>query len=812
MRLRRLRLLNFRQHADTEIEFRPGLTGIIGPNGAGKSTILEAIGWALYGSGAARGTADTIRFSRAAGRSRVEVELVFELAGHEYRVIRTLHGAEVYLDGGSTPVATTLTGVTEYLEERIGMTREEFYNTYFTGQKELVFLAQMGPAQRGRFLSQVLGYERLRVAQDLARARRNEVRHEIEGLRAGLPDPESLRVEREVAEQRRREALKALREAERARDEAAARLAGLEPRWEEAQRARERARELAHQADVARREIEATRREEARAEAELARIAAAEAELAALRVDLAALPDVAEECRHLAELARLAERRHGLEESAKALEAELAGMAERAARLEQAPGLFEQFSRELEEVKRALDEANRQVESLHEEWVQRRQEVETRLQAYRDRAQELKDRIQQLRQAGPEGVCPTCERPLREEFGKVVGRLEEEWEEVVQDGKWLRQRLEQLRAKPGELTAAEARRAELQRAAEEKAERRARCERAMQELQTLREEQKRKEERLERLRAELDGLPSEYDPERHRQAEARLAELRELERRAAALEQLVGARPAREREKREAGERAAAAEARLAELERDSAALAFREEEFAAIRAEHEAAAEEVRRAELRLTEVRGLLNAAEEALEKAVRDEAAYRERKAALDALELELRHHNELDAAFTQLRAELNSRVRPELSELASRFLAEVTDARYTALEIDENYNVLVLDEGEEKPVISGGEEDIVNLVLRLAISQMIAERAGHPLSLLILDEVFGSLDLERRDAVLELLHRLEDRFEQVILITHIETVREGLDQIIRVEYDERTGASVVREERPGRAAVEAEELVP
>jgi hypothetical protein len=38
-------------------------------------------------------------------------------------------------------------------------------------------------------------------------------------------------------------------------------------------------------------------------------------------------------------------------------------------------------------------------------------------------------------------------------------------------------------------------------------------------------------------------------------------------------------------------------------------------------------------------------------------------------------------------------------------------------------------------------------------------------------------------------------LQDRFEQVILITHIEAVREGLDQIINVRYDEETGASVV-----------------
>jgi exonuclease SbcC len=34
--------------------------------------------------------------------------------------------------------------------------------------------------------------------------------------------------------------------------------------------------------------------------------------------------------------------------------------------------------------------------------------------------------------------------------------------------------------------------------------------------------------------------------------------------------------------------------------------------------------------------------------------------------------------------------------------------------------------------------------------------------------------------------------------VILITHIEGIREGLDQVLRVDYDERTGTSRVREE--------------
>ncbi|HXE57751.1 MAG TPA: SbcC/MukB-like Walker B domain-containing protein, partial [Gemmatimonadales bacterium] len=122
------------------------------------------------------------------------------------------------------------------------------------------------------------------------------------------------------------------------------------------------------------------------------------------------------------------------------------------------------------------------------------------------------------------------------------------------------------------------------------------------------------------------------------------------------------------------------------------------------------------------------------------------------------------------------------------------------RYTELELNEDYVATLLEGGEPKPVISGGEEDIANLALRLAISQMIAERAGQPLSLLVLDEIFGALDEERRAAVVELLRSLADRFPQVILITHIESVREGFDRIIRVDFDLARGSAAVRDE-PG-----------
>ena len=135
------------------------------------------------------------------------------------------------------------------------------------------------------------------------------------------------------------------------------------------------------------------------------------------------------------------------------------------------------------------------------------------------------------------------------------------------------------------------------------------------------------------------------------------------------------------------------------------------------------------------------------------------------------------------------------------------ADLTDDRYRELELNEDYEVTILDDGVPKPVISGGEEDLTSLVLRLAISQMIAERAGQPLSLLVLDEIFGSLDEARRQHVVGLLRRLADRFPQVILITHIEQVREGLDRVIRVDFDPARGTSVVRDDTATLGAADA-----
>src|SRR5918999_166184 len=226
MRIDRLRLMNFRQHENTEIEFGPGLTGIVGPNGAGKTTLLEGIAWAMYGMPAARGNRETLRRRGAPPRARVEVEVDFTLGHHQYRIVRPLNQAELYQDGSPVAIANSIATVTERITRLLRMTRDEFFNTYFTGQKELAVMAAISAPERAQFLSRVLGYERLRAAQDRLKEKRSTLKARVDALRAGLPDLAELELARREAEQRLEVASAAEREAGAANEQAEQRLAG----------------------------------------------------------------------------------------------------------------------------------------------------------------------------------------------------------------------------------------------------------------------------------------------------------------------------------------------------------------------------------------------------------------------------------------------------------------------------------------------------------------------------------------------------------------------------------------------------------
>jgi len=795
MRLHSLRLQNFRQHADTLLTFDRGLIGIIGPNGSGKSTILEAIAWALYGTPAARGTRDSIRFARAGARATVRVELVFELSGHRYRVVRGLSSAECYLDDGDTPIASTLKGVTELLQRRLGMTRTEFFHTYFTGQKELDVMGALGAADRARFLSRVLGYDRLTAAQEFVRERRRELLAESNGLKQGMPDPDA--IWRTVADAEARVAVTRMRadETERQREVAAARLTTLAPEWQTAQAQREDLHQVQAEIRVAEGDALAYARESERLEREIAAIDAAHGELAPLRTRLVALPETRAALAVQEQLASADARRQALLERVRVLAEDEARLAERAAKLESAPSLEQETMALLATHRDALTAAEATLDAERTAWVRDRQEAETRLEALRTQYAELVQQRETLEGLGDESPCPTCGRPLGATHRAVLDALIEQIETVRVDGNYYRQRTEQLANAPAALAALEETRRGLHHEVAAHERRLAKIHAALAEASTIATQRAEVQARMADATQQLAAVPAGYDPGHHEALRASLVALQQVETQCTRLAALVEGEERTRAEWRRVQGALSTARERVVELEQRKQQLPADDASFVALRAAHEAASAEARRTELDALAAVGDAERARAALdsaEQARRDLARLQE---TLQALEADRQRHEELDRAFTDVRTDLNFQLRPELAEIASGLLDALTDGRYTTLEFDEEYRPLVLEDGVPKPVISGGEEDLCNLVLRLAISQMIAERAGQVFSLLILDEVFGSLDEARRANVMELLRRLNDRFEQVIVITHIEQVRDGLDRLVQVRFDETRGCSAV-----------------
>ncbi|HLG06205.1 MAG TPA: SMC family ATPase [Gemmatimonadales bacterium] len=803
MEIRRLRLVNFRQHAETVIEFERGLTGIIGPNGAGKTTLLEAIAWAIYGSDAARGTKETIRRRGAPPRSRVEVELDFDLGSHRYRVLRGLSQAQLFQDSEPAPIANSVVAVTERLNRLIGMTRQEFFNTYFTGQKELAIMAQMSAPERAQFLSRVLGYERLRIAQQRLKDRRRVTQATLDARRSELSDPARLAVDQELATTRVGLAEATAAAGAEALQRAAAALETLRPdaaRWEALQR---EILSLEGDVKVARHAGEAARQQFSRFDRELAEALDARGRLDRLAPELAPFEGLRAERERL-------EAERGAAEGRRSMEARLAEMGRQVERLEQrlaqipAPEALAAAAAAKAAGLQELDRVKAEAEAARSGWDRERQDAETQRRTLLGQHEDLVAQRKRLEAAGPGGDCPTCSRPLGDEYRSVMALLGRQMEEVSQQGKYYRKRIKELQAVPPALVQLVAREAELDSEVRAHTAQVAR-------LEELRTERARLETELALLAAQRKDLteaiaasPARYDETRLSEVRSRIATLEPLAQQALQL-QVVAARaeelaPARAA----AAEELARWEARARELGDRLAGSGWSEESFAAARDRLGEAERAVQQAEVAQARAAAEVNAARAHRAEVLR-RIEERERRAALvERLTDEVLLIHELDRALGDLRTELNNALRPDLSDLASQFLRDLTGGRYTDLELDEDYLATIVEDGEPKRVISGGEEDVANLALRLAISQMIAERAGQPLSLLVLDEIFGSLDEDRRAAVVDLLRNLADRFPQVILITHIESVREGFDRVIRLTYDvERRVARAVPESRDAAA---------
>ena len=101
--------------------------------------------------------------------------------------------------------------------------------------------------------------------------------------------------------------------------------------------------------------------------------------------------------------------------------------------------------------------------------------------------------------------------------------------------------------------------------------------------------------------------------------------------------------------------------------------------------------------------------------------------------------------------------------------------------------ETLDIRIADKDGERPYdnYSGGEQFRVNFAIRLALSQLLARRAGARLQTLVVDEGFGSQDPQGRQRLVEAINAVRDEFACILVITHIDELRDAFSTRIEVQ---------------------------
>lgn len=812
------------------------LACLTGANGAGKSSLLDAITWALWGKARAKRDAEMVH----TGQSDMHVQLDFEQEGQRYRVIRRLSRKKQsvstldlfsLLDGQLNTLSEPSMRETQHKINRLlRLDYETFVHSAFLQQGRADAFTIKAPAQRKQILSDILGLAQWEHYEEAAKATLNAITDELRVIDGRIRD-----IEQELSKEPRLRTL--LAEAEAAQQEAEAALnvaeaklaevahapaslrAAQERRAEQERRKRERQRDLdAIQTDIRDQEAKI-----ADCRAIIAGRAEIEAGYAALQTAREADSALAEK---LLQLSDFDAERHALEKRLRDVQADLenevSAYSAQISELERALQTADQDALNeaqaavmtLEGVKAERDALQSRIMTLGEE----RASLEAQRKALEDEGKNLGDRIKRLR-ATDAPICPLCGQDLDEAHrNQLIEQLEAEivekrghysakQERIKAIGDEIAAERERIAAYDAELRVLPAlleRAGTLQAQINAAEDARIRLDAALAQLNVLTtllneggfaQDIRQQIAALDERRAAIG-----YDRDMHDTARQQLDTYREFEARRkqldiaqavlpAALEALEGARLRLERNEKALAEDQAALTALAAEIA-----------ELEALVKEQQVRQQEVNR--LRTFErqqYERMVNARQEleALEQG-------RRRKAELEARRAARQHdetlYKQLREAFSKngVPAMIIEAVIPELEESANRLLARMTDGRMhlslnTQREkvsgegVIETLDIQIADElgTRSYEMYSGGEAFRINFAVRVALSQLLARRAGAHLRTLFIDEGFGTQDEDGRNKLVEAITAIQDDFDLILVITHIDELRDSFPVHIIVQ---------------------------
>jgi len=816
---------------------------LAGENGAGKSALLDAITWAVWGQSRAKRDDDLIRL----GEEEAVVEFTFDLGGQTYRLLRRRKAGK----RGSTVLDFQIRDNSQWrslaegsvretqakIERVLRLNYETFVNSAFLRQGHADEFTVRQPAERKRVLSDILGLDRWTVYEERAKERLQAIKNEFEVTELRLQEIES-----ELA--RRPEYEADLAAAQEAVERLAETLQAAQAAYQQIEAARADLRHVETQIAErderiaqAQRELEALAEERAAQQARLAEYESLLAQAEEIEAGYAAYQQALARERELGDKLRqskeLGERRAALEaqiaEARHRLETEREVIAQRCAELEsRLPD--EALLAEYDEVQAQLAHLAQLAESREAARgdlaliAEQQAELRARNEALRAEMDALKERIVLLEQAGAE--CPLCARPLTDEHrlrllnemqaeGRAKGDAYRANQATAGELAGRARALEQQIAESDSLLRDEP---ALRRREAALAERIAQGQQAAEALTDVRGQLAAVERRLSagdyahEERGQLAEVLKEaerlgYDAAAHEAARQAVdagrvfVEQRERlsEARAGVKEERAALKKLEESERR-VRRRIETEQAHREKLERQAHDLRERLQEAPAVEAELQRVRGEEAAARQRLGAAQQRLEACR-ALEQQRADKMRRREELAAEQSI------YEELRTAFgiKGVPAMVIEAVVPEIEEEANRLLARMTGGRMhvrfdtqretQAGEVRETLEIKIADELGTRPYenYSGGEQFRVNFAIRIALSKLLARRAGAQLQTLVIDEGFGTQDPQGRERLVEAINAIQDDFARVLVITHLEELKDAFP--VRIEVTKTPEGSVV-----------------
>ncbi len=747
MRVLELYLRNYRVFENVDLELPARVIGIFGENGSGKSSLMEAIAFALYGVDAARTKKNQIRTHGIL--TDCEARMVFEHGGSQYEVRRAIkgkgHAPDAALFAGGLLLASGATEVDGEVQRLLHMDLRVFKASAYAEQKQLDAFSDVTAGKRKEMVLRLLGIRPVDDARAEAKKQARAMSQSAEQLVGAVPDLAELEA--------------SLKEAKDVAKEA----------WERAKAATARSKEATVRARSARTAFEASDDVRQRIEKIAVERKAAMDEHARLATQRAALADRLERLtRELEELPVLEEELASLEgvdgllRAAERLAEQAGKSADLQARLEALPEV--DAGAALEEVAAADREAKASRSAAVEAGARRDHQAELLAAA--------EERLGRAAEADPTQPCPTCGRELGDDFVTYVKHCKVE---VAAAKKILAAAEKAVRAKEDAAKRAEERLGKAG-AVSEKARRAA-------------DERGRLAEQLDALRAEVEAIREPFggqepDVEALRFGVGREKELAKL---MAALGQARAQLADTERDVSAVDARLAEVAERAGRLDEDAAGLAFDPVAHGRMHAERIEADDALELARGGEQAAGQELHAARQAVSGLEGELKQARETTAKVEELRSEARYLERVSLLLDGFRDHLVSRVGPDLSREAEAVFGELTNHEYDDLRIrDEDLRIEIADGDAYFPIerFSGSETDLANLALRVAISTHLSRMSGADVGMMVLDEVLGSLDAERKDLLVRAMGWLAGRFHQLFVITHAEQVKDQFPASIEV----------------------------